>query len=156
MASSYDIDQAAIEQAMTPARVVQLTNDDGGDTVDTVNLDAAIDETEGEFHLKAGKHFVTPVRTSNGSIPEGLRGILIELVKWRLMLRRPEMLKNDADEGAFWKGRRKELLDWMENLAPNSIPGAVLATPTGATKLGRAKVVSDTPRFTRARMKGFF
>jgi len=155
MASRYGIDQETIVKRLTFDRVVQLTNDAGGDTIDTDNLDEAIAGAEDEFDLYAGVYFVTPVRDASDAVPAGLRRKLIELVCWYLMMRRAELLKNSNDEGDLWKGRREELLTWMEGIGPTSLPGAVKLTAPGGSKLGTATVISDAPRFSADRMVGF-
>jgi phage gp36-like protein len=162
MASNYNIDQAAIIKRLSAKLVKDLTDDLNTGSIDSAIVEESIDATEAEFHLYAGVFHVTPVRTAQGAIPQGVREKILEANAWRLMQRRPGNLKNDTDEGRLWEKRRKEVLDWFEAIASADekvrllIPFAVERTQREEPRAGGAAIVSDPSTFTISSMKGIF
>jgi len=162
MPSSYGVDQDALVARLSTREMIDLTDDASVGAIDAGIVEQKIDEAEAEFHLYAAVYYATPVRTSTGATPEGIREKLIEATAWRLKQRRPELVRNSEDEGKLWADRRKETLDWFEAIASADpkvrlpIAGAVAETTDVVTRAGTAVVRTDRPRFTQQRMRGFF
>jgi phage gp36-like protein len=149
VASSYNINEAAIVKRLGFQRVVELTNDTAGaTTIDSAVLDEAIAAAEAEFHLYAGVYYVVPVRDGSNNIPPGIREKLIELVAWRLMNRRPHMLAGDDNsERKLWSGVRSSIDAWFNAIStadPKSrkpIPGALAISIEGDAARGGGVLV---------------
>lgn len=162
MAGSYSIDVDRIKARLGEERVMQLTDDDNAGAIDITAVDEAIVSAEAEMHLYAGVYYDVPLRKSDGTtVPDGIKDLLTDSTCWRLMTRRPEFLRNGADEGEFWERRRKEILAWLNAIAHASpdrrllVPGAVERSTAVVSRGGGPKITTDVPRLSTDSLKGF-
>lgn len=163
MAGQYGIVVGDIQKRLSDDRVLQLTDDQNSGSIVTSTVDALIDDSEAELHLAAGNYYDLPLRKESdpAATPEGVKTMLVDRVCILLMARRPEFLRNDQDEGGYWRDREKRILDWFEAIgAPDPskrrlIPGAKPKSTAQDVRAGAPEVQSDCALFTHKTMKGW-
>lgn len=156
MASRYGLAPADLVERFSARTLTELT--DGATSFDATIVEKQIAAEENDFEGFAGAYYALPVRTASNAIPPIVRERLLDGVAIRLLKRKPEFMMEGGQMSAYWKSVMKELADWKLAIASHDrearIPDAVEREVSSAS-FGTAAVTSDTPRFTRERMKGF-
>lgn len=139
------VDQAYIEARVGADRLVQLTRDDGGETVDTDVLEELIQDAESEFDAYAAKRYELPL----ASVPAFVRPLVGTLVVSALYNRRPRPKVPESVEKDLEAATAK-----LKLIASGLLSLGVSTSPAQASE--RAAIVDVATRnFSRATLKGF-
>lgn len=110
-----------------------LTGDEASGTVETTDIDSAIEYGEGQINVALAERYATPVNSSETSVNEFLRRLAEDLAVYHLWARKPPV---DETTQAMYD-QATAMLDLFAE-GKRSLPGA--STPAGPT--------SSDPMFT--------
>ncbi|MGZ5445272.1 MAG: phage protein Gp36 family protein [Thermoanaerobaculia bacterium] len=160
MPSAYDITVDDLMAGLSEERLRDLTDDANAGSIDPVIADAAVLEAEDELHFRVEPYYVTPLATSAGPAPKGVKAFVVRSARWYLAARRPEVMQ--GEEGKYWEARRKEVIEELDAISDpdarkrRQIAGAIAApTETEFKSAGSSRVTSDERRFTRDNMRSW-
>jgi phage gp36-like protein len=129
------ITNADIEERLGSAAYVQLTDDDGNGLADTGVVDEARQAAEGEVNSYLARRYQVPIDLSEHSeLADLLASVTLDLVEYRLRLRRPPVPKDVVD-------RHTRAVDWLTGVADARIElpsAAPLAANPALGTLGEA------------------
>jgi len=115
------ITNADIEQRLGSDTYVQLTDDDGDGTADIGVVNEARNGAEGEVDSYLARRYQLPIDlTIHADIAGVLASFALDLVEYRLRLRRPPVPKDAVD-------RHARAIEWLKRVADGTIdlPSAV-------------------------------
>jgi phage gp36-like protein len=155
MASAYGCTYNDLIGRLALSEIVQLADnpDAPSGVLDEAVVNDRIEAAEQEFHLKAGRYYVTPLNP----LPAAVRDNLLDLAAYKLMTRRPGWLAKTAEGADYWIGRRSELTRWLDRIAdrkdviPDAAERAAMPAPSGT-----AGVNSEPLVFSDDSMVGLF
>ncbi len=132
------VTNADVEERLGTAAYVQLTDDTGTGAADVDKVNEARLAAEGEVDSYLARRTSVPVDvTGRPELAAVLRGIALDLVSYRLHLRRPPV-PTDVSQ------RRREAVQWLERVARGDV---LLPTATSmeANAAGGEDVLVDGP-----------
>ena len=136
--------QADIEQQISAAVVIQLTDDSGGETVDLANLNAVIDDAEGIANGYLEDRYTVPL----SPVPPGLKTAVVDIAVYRLHLRRPGSVTDDVSR------QFKMAMDFLRDVA-KGVASLGTTTPAPDTTSHSVDFQADDRKFTDESMEGF-
>jgi phage gp36-like protein len=83
--------EADVSKAITEAKVIQLTNDAGGATVDSDNLDAAIEKADAIIDTIIGSAVTVPLET----VPNNIKHFSVDLTCHYLYIRKTSTISEE-------------------------------------------------------------
>lgn len=143
MPSKYGLVADDLAGRLDEQRLIELTDDEASPSGvrDDAVCEEAIRRAESEFESYAGRLYALPV----SPVTESLTDKLLDSAAYYLMTRKPELLD---DPNSFWRGKRKEILAWLTDVAKGTVVFEGVAAAPPATNPGSAVVSSDSPRLT--------
>ena len=143
------VTNADIEKRLGSQAYVQLTDDDGDGVADLGVVDEARLGAEGEVNSYLARRYSVPVDLSaHPELADLLTSITLDLLEYRLRLRRPPVPQDVASKNA-------DTVDWLKHVAAGRIdmPSAatvaanaargIIAATTGAQRVLSREELSD-------------
>lgn len=161
MASAYDITIDDIRAGLSEERLRDLTDDANTGAIDEATAHVVIGNVEREFHLRVAPYYATPLRTSAGVAPEGIKELLVRCTRWALASRRPEVMNTEHGEGKYWQSERDAVdreyaaMSNPDGSKRRPIAGALPVAAERAVAAGGARMTSDRRRFTVDNMRSW-
>lgn len=155
MASVYGFTYNDLIGRLALSEIVQLSDNPDAPTgvLDEAVVNDRIEAGEQEFHLKVGRRYVTPLNP----LPLAVRNILLDLIAYTLIARRPGWLAKTAEGADYWIRRYEQITRWLERVSDRKevIPDAAERSVMPAAS-GTAGVNSEPLVFSDAAMEGLF
>ena len=142
------ITHADVEERLWPSTYVQLTDDTGGGVADPDKVDEAPPAAEGEVNSHLALRTAVPVDLGRWPELAGvLKGVVLDLVEYRLRGRRPPVPTNVTR-------RRDEAVRWLGQVARGEAALPASAEMAGKpARGGRAMVSGPDGALTRETLR---
>ena len=142
---SHYITQSDLEKRLSQRRVIELTADEGEQSANTENLNAVIDQSEGEADGYIGSRYPVPL----DPVPPVVKAFVLDIAVYRLKGRR-----QGVEEGSDAHRRYQDALKFFEKISKGIISlGA--NTPAPKTTSHTVKISSSARIFTDKTLEGF-
>lgn len=130
------VSNSEIESWIGTDAYIALTDDTGSGHADEDKVDAVRQASEGEVNSYLATRYRTPVDcTDNPEVAAALKGVVLDLVAYRLHGRRPPVPEDVArrrDEAVAWLARVAEGLAQLPSITPLPETGSVGITGRAA------------------------
>ena len=138
--------QTEIEDKITQARLIELTDDNDVEIVDTVKMNKAITDAEGEADAYLAKQYSVPIT----SPPAIVKAMCLDIVIYNLYARREGATEDVKD-------RHKNALKFFDKASRNEIALGINTLPVDSPNEGgpKSSKTNDDRIFTEDTMKNF-
>lgn len=130
------VSNSEIESWIGVDAYLALADDDGNGRADEDKVDAVREASEGEVNSHLATRYRTPVDcTDNPEVAAVIKGVVLDLVSYRLHGRRPPVPEDVArrrDEAVAWLARVAEGLAQLPSIAPLAETGSIGITGRAA------------------------
>lgn len=139
-----------IEDRLSTATYIQLTDDDGDNVADVTVVDEARLGAEGEVNSYLARRFEVPIDlTLHTELADILKSITLDLVEYRLRSRRPPVPKDALQ-------RRADAVNWLARVADGSVDLPSTTNVAASTTKGSiAESVGEDRLLTRDELSDF-